>query len=144
AETSLFFQYGRFFGVSFGAGFETVTGNRGRVWEGGFPLIALKLHYWFDFSFALEMIFQSGSHHFTNATNRSVNATLTQLGVALKSYSDTRDLSDAITFAGPHLLGGIGAYTKSQADPDLGADAVDRDTQLRLQVGVGLELPRGH
>src|SRR4051812_26437303 len=59
-----FFQYGRFFGISLGLGTEQVFGNRGALWNGGFPMIELKLHYWFDFNFALALDVFSAPHFY--------------------------------------------------------------------------------
>src|SRR4051794_33185738 len=42
-----FFQHGRFFGVCLGLGYESVSGNRGALWQGGFPVFDFKLQYWF-------------------------------------------------------------------------------------------------
>src|SRR5688572_16869261 len=66
AEATTFFQYGRFFGVSAGLGFQGVTGNRGLFWRGGFPTLALKVHYWFSFIFALDLEFTTSAHSFTS------------------------------------------------------------------------------
>src|SRR4051812_45090894 len=52
-EDTKFFQYGRFFGLSIGFGTQGVTGNRGQLWQGGFPMVEFKLHYWFDFNIAM-------------------------------------------------------------------------------------------
>ena len=61
-----FFAHGRFFGVSLGLGFEGVTGNRGLLYQGGFPMVNGKIHYWFDFNFALDMDFYFASHFYTD------------------------------------------------------------------------------
>ena len=61
AADTKFFQYGRLFGVSLGLGFEGVTGNRGLLWQGGFPMIEMKVHYWFDFNVALDLGFANAS-----------------------------------------------------------------------------------
>src|SRR5881628_3466051 len=47
ADEAKFFQYGRFFGVSVGSGFQGATGNRGLLYQGGFPTLDIKVHYWF-------------------------------------------------------------------------------------------------
>src|SRR4051812_6901711 len=57
AADAKFFQYGRLFGISLGGGYQGAGGNRGLLWQGGFPNIDFKLHYWFDFNFALDLNF---------------------------------------------------------------------------------------
>src|SRR5271154_3421653 len=66
AETR-FMQYGRLFGVSVGVGDEGVTGNRGQLWQGGFPLFELKVHYWFDFHLALDLGVSLGTHSYQSS-----------------------------------------------------------------------------
>src|ERR1700722_17820359 len=38
-EDTKFLQYGRLFGISLGVGFEAVDGNRGQLYQGGFPVV---------------------------------------------------------------------------------------------------------
>lgn len=133
-----FFQYGRFFGVSLGAGFQGVTGNRGRVWKGGFPLIDVKVHYWFDFNFALQMGFSTVSHQYEDANIRGLtDVTMTRLGVDLKYYFDTRNLAAAISFANPHIMLGIGRYAKTEYNDTTGIR--DQDSAAGFNAGLGFE-----
>jgi opacity protein-like surface antigen len=135
----LFFQYGRFFGLSLGLGYEPVTGNRGLLYTGGFPTIEFKLHYWFDFNFALNIDVYSASHSFLNP-NPAIGHTdvnIVHLGLELKYYFDTKDLSSTISFANPYIIGGVGPYTKTQTSA--GVATPDTDTSIGLDVGAGLE-----
>lgn len=142
AEATLFYQYGRFFGVSFGVGIHGATGNRGLLWEGGFPLITLKIHYWFDFHFALQLEFYNASHFHDFTSSGSVtDVTMSRLGADLKYYFDTKDLSAALTFASPFLLVGGGAYTKSESASDITTATMN---SFGFSAGAGLEFVLSH
>lgn len=141
AADTKFFQFGRFFGVSVGAGFEGATGNRGVLWQGGFPAANLKFHYWFDFNFALDLGVLWVNHMYeAQVPEVRANVSMLQLGTSLKYYIDTTNLSAAITFANPYILAGIGSYTKTDFDPQRDT-APDRDTKFGLNLGAGLEFP---
>lgn len=134
-----FFQYGRFFGLSLGLGYEPVLGNRGLLWQGGFPAVEFKLHYWFDFNFALTIDVYSVNHFF-NDPNPQIGHTdinLVHLGLELKYYFDTKDLSSTISFANPYITAGVGPYTKTQTSAGIGTP--DSDTAIGLDLGAGLE-----
>ena len=55
-DDALYFQYGRFFGVSLGAGYEAATGNRGKLYDAALPRFDIRMHYWFNFNFAIGLI----------------------------------------------------------------------------------------
>jgi opacity protein-like surface antigen len=134
-----FFQYGRFFGISLGLGYEAVTGNRGLVYNSGFPDIEFKLHYWFDFNFALTIDVNSVTHSFTDP-NQAIGHTdvnIVHLGLELKYYFDTKDLSSTVSFANPYIIAGVGPYTKTQTSA--GVAGSSSDTSIGLDLGAGLE-----
>ena len=135
-----FLQHGRLFGVSLGAGYEGVTGNRGLVWQGGFPFIDFKLHYWFDFQVALNMGISSGSHFFqAGATSGgTTDANLTRVGLDILYYFDIKNLAAPISFANPHVSVGGGAFTKTQTSQTSGGTP-DSDVGVGLTLGAGLE-----
>ncbi|MEK6579781.1 MAG: outer membrane beta-barrel protein [Bdellovibrionota bacterium] len=134
-----FFQYGRFFGVSLGLGFEGIDGNRGRLWQGGFPVVDFKVHYWFDFSWALDLGVTFASHFFeTSAGNGGhTDVSLIRVGVNLKYYFDTKNVSAPISFANPFLSIGGGNYTKNQTSSSSGTP--DSESGLGFSGGGGLE-----
>jgi hypothetical protein len=145
ALDTLFFQHGRFFGVGLASGVSGVTGNRGLLWQGGFPLIDFRLHYWFDFNFAMDFGFMSASHfyEFNRSANQSdlVNVNLINVGVNVKYYIDTKNLSSAISFANPFVSLGFGILYKTENSQSLGAAGSDPDSAFNLAAGVGLEFP---
>jgi hypothetical protein len=146
AEDTRFYQYGRFFGVSLGLGYEGATGNRGSLYTGGLPAFAVRVHYWFDFNFALTLGIYSAKHQYTGfranggSTTQKNDVTIFEFGSELRYYFDTRDSTAPVTFAGPFLMVGIGSYAKSESDITE-PDSVAKDSTLGLSFGGGLEFP---
>lgn len=136
AEDLKFFQYGRFFGISLGGGYHHATGNRGLLYEGGFPAIDLKLHAWLNLDFALNISFFTVGHDYTEGTE-SKRARITRIGIDLKWYIPTRNLTSAISFAHPNLVIGFGSFSKVDSNED--SDAIVQDDTIGLTVGTGLE-----
>jgi hypothetical protein len=137
-EDVRFYQNGRFFGVSIGTGFEGVTGNRGLLWQGGFPVIDFRVHYWFNFNMAMDMGFFNAPHNFF-AKNQgdAVDVKLFQVGINIKYYFDTKNLSAPISFANPYVLLGGGAYTKTESS--VSAQTQTPETTVGIGFGGGLE-----
>lgn len=134
-----FMAHGRSHGVSLGLGFEGVTGNRGAVYEGGFPMVDVKLHYWFDFNFAMDLNLYFASHSFTGgASDGETEVNLTHVGIDIKYYFDTKNLSAPITFANPYLIAGFGSYTQVKSTTEVNSTEAS-DTGLGLAFGAGLE-----
>jgi hypothetical protein len=136
-ESSRFFQYGRFFGVSLGAGFNGVTGNRGVLYQGGLPAVDFKVMYWFDFNFALELGLTSVQHFYDSTVRGHADISLNRVGLDLRYYLPMEDLSAPITFANPYLVVGGGTISKTESLRDTGV--VENDTGLGLTLGGGLE-----
>ncbi len=136
-DASRFFQFGRFFGVSIGSGFNGVTGNRGLLYQGGTPVVDFKLMYWFDFNFALELGLTTATHFYDSTSRGHADITLTRVGVDLRYYLPMQDLSAPITFANPYLLLGAGTISKQESLRTQGV--VESDTGVGLAVGGGLE-----
>ena len=141
-EETRFFHHGRLFGVSAGGGMNFVSGNRGAAWQGGLPLIDLRLHYWFDFNLAADFQFTTVPHSYPDLATGSgrYNVTMIRLGGDLKYYLDIKDLSAAITFANPYFLVGVGAYTKSEVNLNI-ANTPNSDTAIGISGGLGFEFP---
>lgn len=136
ADYAKFLQYGRFFGISAGFGYHSATGNRGLLWNGGFPMVDLRVHYWFDFQFALDIAFSSASHFFSSGSS-TVNVSMTYFGVDLKYYFNTANLSAPLTFASPYLIVGGGSFSKTEAV--LSTNTSEPDSAFGFLVGAGLE-----
>lgn len=140
AAEARFYQFGRFFGVSLGLNYEGATGNRGRLWTGGFPGFDFRIHYWFDFNFAMDMGFYTSPHKFDAGPllGGPNDVRVTAIILNLKYYIETKNLSSGITFVNPYFLGGVGSYTKTQTPRDA-PTAVDKDTKFGMGLGGGLE-----
>ena len=138
-DDTSFLQYGRFFGVSLGLGFQTITGNRGALYQGGFPVFDFKFHYWFDFSFALDLDIMSANHYFDAPTVYSsrTQVNILRLGIDLRYYLDVKNLSAPISFANPFIIVGAGSYTKNETRAD--GSPGSSDTNLGMNAGFGLE-----
>lgn len=141
-----FFQYGRFFGVSFGAGYQGATGNRGLLYQGGMPAIDVKVHAWFDFNLAMTLGFYTVKHNFVgkilsdpeDTDPRQYDINIFRFGFDLRYYFDTKDLAAPITFAGPYLTAGVGMYSRSLVDSQDSSD-IQKETSMGLSAGAGLE-----
>lgn len=136
---SNFFKFGRFFGASLGLGFEFVDGKRGALWQGGFPMVDFKLHYWFDFNFAVDLGFFTAQQYFdTTAQGKGhVDVNILHVGLDVKYYFDTKNLSAPISFANPYLLLGVGSFSKTENSSLQGTQ--DTDNSLGISIGAGLE-----
>jgi hypothetical protein len=133
-----YFQYGRFFGLSLGLGYESATGDRGELYQPAFPRVDIRMHYWFDFNFAMDLGIYFANHQYTVGSS-TTSVKLIGYGIDFKYYFETANSASAITFANPYLLIGVGAISKTQSSA---TDAnPDTDSTLSVSVGAGLEFP---
>ena len=145
AEDEKFFQYGRFFGVGLAVGDTTATGNAGKLYQGGFPSVAFRIDYWFDFQFALRIEVENSKHNYNFQPDGPTDVNLFRTLIQVKYYFDTRDLSAPITFIGPHLILGGGFYQRTDNVGSGSADAstansVQQQNSFGFNFGAGLEL----
>ena len=137
-DTIRFLQHGRLFGISLGLGLESADGNRGTLWQGGFPLVDARIHYWFDFNFAMDLALYYVHHYYDTTEQGHTNVSMMRVGLDLKYYFDTKNLSAPISFANPFIVAGVAAYTKSESNVQ-NASTTDTDTEPGISVGAGLE-----
>ncbi len=139
-EDTRFLQSGRLFGIGVGIGMETADGNLGRLWNGGFPAFDIRLHYWFDFNWSLDLgLFFTNHTYTTNEANgRKVDIGMSRYGVDLKYQVDTHNLAAPLTFIGPYfLIGGNNYIISRRRASDALAEPVD--TSFGFCLGGGLE-----
>jgi hypothetical protein len=137
---TLYFQYGRFFGLSLGLGYQAATGNRGLLYTPAFPRFDLKVHYWFDFQTAMNIDIAYASHTYDlNGTN---NVRLMSYGVSLKYSFDVRNAAAPIAFSNPFLIAGVGAISKTETT--ITTSTIDSDSTFSVNFGAGLEFPITH
>jgi len=145
-QDALYFQYGRFFGISIGLGYQTATGDRGRLYQAAIPRVDIRLHYWFDFNFAMDLGVFFATHDFnytpTGGQTTPYQVSLIGYGIHLKYYFDVRDSSAALTFANPFIEGGIGDWSESMSSSALSAPVTD--STISVDFGGGLEFPIAH
>lgn len=134
-----FFQFGRFFGVSLGMGFQFIDGNRGALWQGGFPVVDFKIHYWFDFNVGLDLGFNTAYHFYNTQVQGKghVDINFLRVGVDIKYYFPVKNLSAAISFANPYILVGVGAFSKTENSNATTISA--NDSALGIGLGAGFE-----
>lgn len=139
-EETRFLQRGRLFGFSAGVGMQFVTGNRGSLFRGGFPLVDLRLHYWFDFQLAMTLQYMMVNHYYDIGPNH-YDVAMNRIGADIKYYFDIANLSAAITFSNPYILVGLGAYSKNTSNFGVSDTPLNADTQLGMNAGLGFEFP---
>jgi hypothetical protein len=147
-QDALYFQYGRFFGVSLGVGYETALGDRGKLYQAAIPRIDLRLHYWFDFNFAMDLGVFFATHSFNYTTSANGNTAAQTLnyqdkiigyGIHLKYYFDTTDSSAALSFANPFVEVGFGEMSKAETNQT--SNGPDNESTPTVDFGGGLEFP---
>lgn len=142
---SVFFQFGRFFGVGLGVGNTIATGNAGRIYQGGFPTVDFRINYWFDFNFAMQIDIQNSKHKYDIAPDGLTDVNLFRTLFQVKYYIDTRELSAPITFVSPHAIVGGGFYRRTDnigsgtSDPTV-ANTTENVNAFGFNFGVGFEL----
>jgi len=147
AETLKYFQYGRFFGISAGAGYMGATGNLGVLYNDSIPAIDVRVHYWFDFNFALTLGLGYNKFQFTGGLVGTPNSivkydvTVFRLEALFRYYFDTYNASAPISFASPFLVAGLGNYSRTRTDTtDSNPEtAVERADALGFSFGAGTQ-----
>lgn len=138
---AVYFQYGRFFGISLGMGYQTATGNRGKLYQAAIPRLDIRLHYWFDFNFAMDIGVFFATHNYEYGSTTYQNKLL-GYGLHLKYYFDVKDASAALTFSNPFIEAGLGQWSMSETASS--RSAPDVDSTLSADFGGGLEFPVVH
>ena len=136
-EDERFMYFGRFFGVSLGTGFNTFTGNIGKLYNTALPIMDFRLIYFFDFRLAGSLGISSASHAFAATQTGSVSVNLMRINADLKYYFNTKNVGAAITSASPYLIGGVSQTFRAQTFNDLGQ--VQKDNALAVSAGGGVE-----
>jgi hypothetical protein len=138
-----FFQFGRFFGLGLGFGMTTASGNAGLLYQGGFPTLELKLDYWFNFFFALQVNVQNSKHNYDRPEHGPTDVNLFRTLFQLKYYFDTNNLAAPVTFVSPHLIAGGGYYSRTDnigAGAGTGSSQIVSYSAFGFNGGGGLEL----
>ena len=137
-EDTLYFQYGRYFGVSLGLGYQTATGNRGKHYQAALPRVDARIQYWFGFHFAGDLGIFFANHSFSDGS-LNTDVKLIGYGFHLKYYFDVKDSAAPISFANPFFMAGVGAMSKSQTTAT--STEADSDSTMSVDFGGGFEFP---
>jgi hypothetical protein len=144
-EDERFFQQGRLFGIGFGGGYTTVTGEASKLYQGGLPSLDFRIQAWFDFHFALSLGLQNSRHSYDIQPDGLTTVNLFRFIPQIKYYFDTRHLSAPLTFIGPHLIAGGGFYKRTDnigngsASSSATTDVIEQQA-TGFNAGVGFEL----
>ena len=104
--------------------------------------VGLFLSYFFDLRFAMQLSFLTGSHpiSFTaQSTSVTGDATLTEMGINLKYYLNTQNVTKGLASFNPYFVGGFSQVTRT-ATVD-GQEAFSKEGALGFDIGAGIEIP---
>ena len=136
-----FFRNGRFFTVGLAMGPRGYTENLVKIYNMA-PSFGLNLSYFFDLrmAFALSLMTGDSSMAFkTSASSYTGTVSLTQIGMALKYYYNTQNVTRGLADLNPYFLGGFSQVYRTQTIPTL--DTAGRDSTMGVDFGAGLEIP---
>lgn len=136
-----FFRNGRFFTMGFIGGYRSFTENMGKVYQDDMSF-GLFLSYFFDLRFALQLAFLTGSHPISfdsGSTSIRGDASFTSVGLNLKYYVNTQNVTRGLAQFNPYFVGGFAqVYRTATVD---GESAFSKDGAFGFEMGGGIELP---
>lgn len=137
-----FFRNGRFFTIGFLGGYQFFTETLGEIYEPAFDF-GLYLSYFFDLRFAMQLQFTTASHSLNFAspdgTRVRGNVSVSSIGILLKYYVNTQNVTKGIADLNPFIFGGFNQITRT-ATVD-GEDAFAKEGPMGFEFGGGIELP---
>lgn len=137
-----FFRNGRFFTLGFIGGVRGFTETMGQLQRPA-PAFGLFLSYFFDLRFAIQLSFETGDHRmaFISPAGTTVNGNvgLTQIGVDLKYYLNTQNVTKGLAQLNPYLIGGISQVYRTTTV--VGQSAFGKEGAMGVDLGAGIELP---
>jgi len=137
-----FFRNGRFFTVGFIGGMRFPTSTMADIY-GKAPAFGLFLSYFFDLRFALQIQFLTGDHKIgytsRQGTRVSGNASITAIGLNLKYYINTQNVTRGLAQLNPYFVGGFSqVYRTATVD---GQEAFSKEGAMGFDIGGGFEVP---
>lgn len=138
-----FFRNGRFFTIGFIGGYRMVTENMSKLYQGA-PSYGLFLSYFFDLRFALQVSFLTADHtiSYTSPGQGTVvhgNASITSIGLGLKYYFNTQNVTRGLAALNPYVIGGFSQVYRTATVS--GQEAFSKDSAFGVDVGGGIEIP---
>lgn len=136
-----FFRNGRFFTMGFIGGYRSFTETLGDIYTSG-AAFGLYLSYFFDLRFAMQLQFLTGDHKFSfnsNGNNVRGNVSLTNIGLNLKYYINTQNVTRGLAQFNPYIVGGFSQVYRTATAA--GVDAFSKEGALGFDIGGGIEWP---
>lgn len=136
-----FFRNGRFFTLGFIGGYRTFTETLGDIYSDA-TAFGVFLSYFFDLRFAMQLQFFTGDHKFSfNANGVPVrgNVSLTNIGLNLKYYINTQNVTRGLAQFNPYFVGGFSQVYRTATAT--GVDAFSKEGALGFDFGGGIEIP---
>lgn len=137
-----FFRNGRFFTMGFVGGYRLMTENMGDIYKPG-SNFGIFLAYFFDLRFALQLAFLTGDHQigFKTPAGTTVrgNAAMTNIGIDLKYYLNTQNVTRGLAQLNPYIIGGFSQVYRTATVS--GETAFSKEGAMAFDLGAGIELP---
>ena len=137
-----FFRNGRFFTVGFIGGMRFPTSTLGDLYSNA-PTFGLFLSYFFDLRFALQIHFLTGDHKIDytskQGTKISGNAGITSIGLNLKYYINTQNVTRGLAQLNPYIVGGFSQVYRTATVAD--QEAFSKEGAMGFDIGAGFEIP---
>lgn len=137
-----FFRSGRFVTLGFIGGYRSFTETLGQIYSDSYAF-GLFLSYFFDLRFALQVSFLTGDHRIAfsspGGTHVRGNASLTNIGINLKYYLNTQNVTRGLAQFNPYIIGGFSQVYRTATVT--GQSAFSKDGALGFDMGMGVEWP---
>jgi hypothetical protein len=141
-----FFKHGRLLTIGFMGGYKGYTGNLSSIYQAN-GTYGIYLAYFFDLRFALQLSFSTGDAPFTFATaagkTTSGNVGFTVVGVDLKYFFNTQNVTKGLADLNPYFIGGLCDVfrTYTVASSTTGSLSNATGSAWGLDLGAGVEIP---
>jgi hypothetical protein len=136
-----FFRNGRFFTVGLAVGPQSFTDGMDKAYGDG-PTMGVYLAYFLDLNLALSLSLNSADHSVvlkTTSQEYSGNVSFSNVGLHLKYYLNTQNVTKGLADLNPYLIGGFSQVTRSYTIAELLTQT--KDTVTSSDLGVGIEIP---
>ncbi len=136
-----FFRNGRLLTAGIAVGQRTFTEGMADIFENDVSY-GLFLSYFFDLRFALQFSYMTGSHGLaisSGGTKVTGDAKINSIGVDIKYYFNTQNVTKGLAQFNPYLLGGFSSV--SRESNTAGQTEFGKDSAMAFDAGAGIEFP---
>ena len=134
-----FFRNGRLFTMGLAVGQRTFTEGMSDIFEDDIAF-GLFLSYFFDLRWALQFSYLAGNHAFKVGSTTG-DAKINHLGVDIKYYFNTQNVTKGLAAFNPYMIGGISFVDRETTSST--ATEIGSDKARALDLGIGIEFPMG-